>query len=314
VARERLALFRERSVLETAMKRPDLASASLRTALVNIALRKPEERLTDTYRREVAGLLERRIAVLPEDSSERVEALRQLVIVRGQLNMKNWPVAGSHADFARATFQLGRAIHRSVEGRSCYVIAKMRWQFLIDWAQDRGEAVVGLAEATAYLADAYYREDLYELATAEASDALKQLWPLFESDRNNQRYRELLGRSLAVRWWVALEQKKNALALKSIRTWAQITSGDGRSNRIAATAAAQCAAALKYDFALSETDRQELSRSAADLAVQFLDRAVTRGFKDVSDLEQAPELGLLRERDDFQKVLDRARKPARGMN
>src|SRR5207249_6969969 len=136
----------------------------------------------------------------------------------------------------------------------------------------------------------------------------------FESDRNNQRHRELLGRSLAARWWVGLAQKKNALALESIRTWAQITPGDGRSNRIAATAAAQCAAALKYDFALSEADRQELSQSAADLAVQFLDRAVTRGFKDVAELEQAPELALLRERDDFQKVLDRARKAGMGKN
>jgi len=70
---------------------------------------------------------------------------------------------------------------------------------------------------------------------------------------------------------------------------------------------ADCSRVAGLDARLSETDRKQKAKEYADRAMQILDQAVKKGYKDVADLEKAPALEPLRTRDDFKALLQKLR-------
>ena len=57
------------------------------------------------------------------------------------------------------------------------------------------------------------------------------------------------------------------------------------------------------DAKLPEAKRKELARSYANRAMDYLRRAVTLGYHDAAHTRQDTDLDVLRDRDDFKKIL-----------
>jgi hypothetical protein len=64
-----------------------------------------------------------------------------------------------------------------------------------------------------------------------------------------------------------------------------------------------CAALAEKDETLSSEKRQELARGYADRAVPRLREAIQRGYEDLKYLNTNEHLDILRQRDDFKKLL-----------
>jgi hypothetical protein len=54
---------------------------------------------------------------------------------------------------------------------------------------------------------------------------------------------------------------------------------------------------------LDDTRRQEAAKFYGDAAMKLLREAVSKGWKDVSHMKKDPDLGLLRQRKDFQQLV-----------
>ena len=57
------------------------------------------------------------------------------------------------------------------------------------------------------------------------------------------------------------------------------------------------------DQHLSEGQRQDLAADYGDKAVAYIREGVQKGFKDANQLKDSDNFKLLRERDDFKKIL-----------
>ncbi len=60
---------------------------------------------------------------------------------------------------------------------------------------------------------------------------------------------------------------------------------------------------LVRDDKLAPTERARLRDTYAAQAVDLLHQAVDKGYRDLKDLKEASELNVLRDRDDFKKLL-----------
>jgi len=56
-------------------------------------------------------------------------------------------------------------------------------------------------------------------------------------------------------------------------------------------------------------DAARLAKDDADRALQWLHKAVQAGYKDAAHIKKDPDLDPLREREDFQKLLESLTKP-----
>jgi hypothetical protein len=78
---------------------------------------------------------------------------------------------------------------------------------------------------------------------------------------------------------------------------------DGGSMYNAACIRAVCASAILEDPKTPATDAARLAKEQADLAMVWLHKAVAAGYTNVEHMKQDKDLGVLREREDFKKLI-----------
>jgi hypothetical protein len=84
---------------------------------------------------------------------------------------------------------------------------------------------------------------------------------------------------------------------------AQIRPDVAADSELAARFFGRCKTLAEQDAAVSDDQRQTLAESYADQAMEHLQEAVHRGFKNVAALKTAAELAPLRDRSDFQQLI-----------
>jgi serine/threonine-protein kinase len=95
----------------------------------------------------------------------------------------------------------------------------------------------------------------------------------------------------------------HAAAAEAAAQWAQAAVDPAGDEYNAACFLARCVPLAEKDATLPEARRQELAHSYADRAVDTLRQAVKNGFKDAAHLKKDPDLDPLRQRADFQQLL-----------
>jgi serine/threonine-protein kinase len=90
---------------------------------------------------------------------------------------------------------------------------------------------------------------------------------------------------------------------------AQIRPSVAADSELAAKFLGRCVTLAEQDSALADDQRQTLARSYADQAIEHLQEAVRRGFKNVAALKTSAELAPLRDRSEFQQLIKELESP-----
>jgi hypothetical protein len=108
-----------------------------------------------------------------------------------------------------------------------------------------------------------------------------------------------------------MSRAQNAAAgcLAAAAEYEALKQTDGGSLFDAACNRALCAGAISDDPKTPAADAPRLAREQADLAMGWLRKAVAAGFKDDARMKNK-DLDVLREREDFKKLLAELRNPA----
>jgi tetratricopeptide (TPR) repeat protein/predicted Ser/Thr protein kinase len=103
---------------------------------------------------------------------------------------------------------------------------------------------------------------------------------------------------------MALLQKDHAGAAEAADKMAQVRPDNATDAELAARFFGRCVTLAEQDPALSKTGRQTLAVSYADRAMEYLREAVCRGYDKVASLKSLAALAPLRERPDFQQLVE----------
>jgi hypothetical protein len=112
---------------------------------------------------------------------------------------------------------------------------------------------------------------------------------------------------------VANQLDSHADLAEAVAGLVEVSEGQGhdppqaaRDYRRAAGALARCVLLARADGSLSAAERAARVEAYGARAVQLLQKAMEKGYRDVSDLRQAPDLEPVRSRRDFQELIGNA--------
>jgi tetratricopeptide (TPR) repeat protein len=156
--------------------------------------------------------------------------------------------------------------------------------------------LVGLAELC------YDRKD-YSLARQLLEESRPPLQAALASNPRNPFFREVFrghSQQLAATLLQQGDHTGAALAAADLGRIAFDPAGDAYQ---AACYFARCIAFAENDTKLPEARRKELALSYGDQAMQMLQQAITKGYKDRGNIQKDKDLDPLREREDFKKLV-----------
>jgi tetratricopeptide (TPR) repeat protein len=116
-------------------------------------------------------------------------------------------------------------------------------------------------------------------------------------------YRRFLGSHYAVLAETQLRRGAHPEAAAAATELSQLFPNDAQQCRQAAGFVARCVPLAENDPEQSESERQAVTQAYTSRALELLRTALQKGYRDMRQLNDAPDLAPLRRHDDFQKLL-----------
>jgi hypothetical protein len=166
----------------------------------------------------------------------------------------------------------------------------------------RGDLAGTLSQRATFLRDRLDRRDL-AAARQLYEEALLHYQKVLEANPGHAAYRQSYRSTLGDLVPILAGLGNQAAAVQAAEKLRDLGGEPAVEAYDAAAALAQCVPVVDKDEALSPEQRQQQAQFYAERAMAMLRHAVTKGFKDVTQLKKDKDLDPLRKRDDFQQLL-----------
>ncbi|HEV3083818.1 MAG TPA: protein kinase [Gemmataceae bacterium] len=140
-------------------------------------------------------------------------------------------------------------------------------------------------------------------ASRSAREAIAHYLAALKSNPNNLKYRSELVLAYQLLLDALLALRQQAEAAQAATELVDAFPEDYGEYLIAAVCLARCAAQASGDKRFTDQQRKELAEDYAKKAVDFIRRAILKGFKNYKELKNSSSYDVLRDREDFKKLL-----------
>ncbi|HMC10902.1 MAG TPA: tetratricopeptide repeat protein, partial [Pirellulaceae bacterium] len=231
---------------------------------------------------------------------------REALTLRAKLNADVSGIAEYRANLAQSHAGMGSVF--GALGKRADAIAELQraaevWTPLLQGFPDRLEYRTSMASHLNSLA-LFLREDgKLDEARLMHNVAIEHCLVVFKAAPKKRTYAASLSGYYRELGDTALLQKDHAQVAESAHQLAQTRSDIAADAVLAARFLGRCVTLAEHDEQLTADERQLLANSYADQAVAHLREAIRRGYKNVASLKDLAALAPLRDRADFQQLL-----------
>jgi len=254
-----------------------------------------ERGATERTREELGEVLERRLKAPGDPPTMRIELARHLVRLRANLSNDAPGVSYRQEDLARACLILGKQLLAyNLDRAESYCKSAADQYERLSAAQPKRVVLRSYqAEALHGLAEVLFRRNKLSEAEAMIVRAIALQKEVRTSPPDAEIARFPLREHLTLHARIQLKQGRHEDAARVAEERLALDAELAATCRAVAGLLADCSRVAGLDARLSETDRKQKAKEYADRAMQILDQAVKKGYKDVADLEKAPRPGAV---------------------
>jgi tetratricopeptide (TPR) repeat protein len=232
--------------------------------------------------------------------------LRQVIELRKELLAEFPDDRGSLRELGLSTANLGvtmASLKRPEEAKALYREALPLWMPLVEQSSPSPRDVSAFAMTHYYLASLLRKDGAIDEARQHYALAVAHELKVVQAVPTSAKHAGYLYEAYHGLGDMALLQKDHAAAADSANKLAELRRDNPADAELAARFFGRCVKLAEQDMALAETDRQALATSYADRAMGHLHEAVRRGYDKVASLKSLTALDPLRERPDFQQLV-----------
>jgi tetratricopeptide (TPR) repeat protein len=247
---------------------------------------------------------------------EAEAAYRAALKLQGELAAQHPAVLEYRRDLAKNHHNLGillAELDQRAEAEAAYRAALKLQEELAAQHPAVPDYHIELADTLSLLADLLRKQQHYPQARALLEQAEPHLQTALKTNPSHPFYHQAHRYNRHALALTLTGLGEHAAAARVAEQLAGLGVAPADDAYYAACIFALCVLVAEKDAQLPEAERPKQARAYADRALELLRRAIAKGFKDAAHMKKDKDLESLRDRADFQKLLqdleDKAKKP-----